>query len=68
MPHQTPNQRPSKLCPICGRLFIWRKKWERCWDQVVYCSDRCRSQSGRRPNTPPNESPSPPKSLRSPLY
>ncbi len=24
----------------------WRKKWERSWDEVRYCSDRCR---GRRP-------------------
>nr|WP_306545253.1 DUF2256 domain-containing protein [Malikia spinosa] len=22
--------------------FAWRKKWERDWDQVKYCSERCR--------------------------
>lgn len=33
---------PEKLCPVCGRLFTWRKKWERVWDEVRYCSDRCR--------------------------
>ncbi|RYE16560.1 MAG: DUF2256 domain-containing protein, partial [Sphingobacteriaceae bacterium] len=22
--------------------FDWRKKWEKCWDEVKYCSDRCR--------------------------
>lgn len=22
----------------------WRKKWERTWDQVVYCSDSCRQR------------------------
>ncbi|MEZ8709474.1 DUF2256 domain-containing protein, partial [Vibrio alginolyticus] len=20
----------------------WRKKWQRCWDDVIYCSERCR--------------------------
>nr|WP_262420569.1 DUF2256 domain-containing protein [Pantoea vagans] len=22
----------------------WRKKWEKCWDEVLYCSERCRRQ------------------------
>lgn len=35
---------PSKVCLVCGRPFEWRKKWERCWDEVRYCSDRCRGQ------------------------
>jgi len=26
----------------CGRAIEWRKKWARDWDQVRYCSDRCR--------------------------
>jgi hypothetical protein len=33
---------PSKLCLCCQRPFAWRKKWERDWAQVKYCSDRCR--------------------------
>jgi hypothetical protein len=33
---------PSKRCASCGLPFAWRKKWERDWDQVKYCSDRCR--------------------------
>lgn len=33
---------PSKDCVTCGRPFSWRKKWERNWDAVKYCSDRCR--------------------------
>ncbi|MBA4172773.1 MAG: DUF2256 domain-containing protein [Hyphomicrobium sp.] len=35
---------PQKPCATCGRPFTWRKKWERVWDDVTYCSDRCRSQ------------------------
>jgi len=38
---------PEKLCLHCGRSFFWRKKWESCWEEVRYCSDRCRSESKR---------------------
>ena len=33
---------PSKLCEACKRPFTWRRKWARDWEQVRYCSDRCR--------------------------
>lgn len=33
---------PFKLCTVCNRPFTWRKKWEKNWEQVLYCSDRCR--------------------------
>ena len=32
------------MCVSCGRTIEWRKKWERDWDQVRYCSDACRRQ------------------------
>mmetsp|Transcript_25001 Transcript_25001/g.40311 ORF Transcript_25001/g.40311 Transcript_25001/m.40311 type:complete len:121 (-) Transcript_25001:432-794(-) len=38
---------PQKDCVVCGRPFTWRKKWERCWDEVKYCSDRCRREGKR---------------------
>ncbi len=25
----------------------WRKKWERTWDSVLYCSDACRARKVR---------------------
>ena len=39
-----PGQRsaPTKPCATCGRTIVWRKKWERDWDGVRYCSERCR--------------------------
>jgi hypothetical protein len=40
---------PTKPCLVCGRPFTWRKKWERVWDEVKYCSDRCRSAGVKRP-------------------
>lgn len=33
---------PTKTCPACTRPFAWRRKWERDWANVVYCSERCR--------------------------
>ena len=33
---------PEKICVTCGRPYTWRKKWEKVWDEVKYCSDRCR--------------------------
>jgi hypothetical protein len=33
---------PEKICTVCGRPFVWRKKWEKVWDEVRYCSERCR--------------------------
>jgi hypothetical protein len=34
---------PQKVCAGCGRPFAWRKKWAKVWDEVRYCSDRCRN-------------------------
>ncbi len=38
---------PSKICATCGKPFAWRKKWEKVWDEVRYCSDRCRADKGK---------------------
>ncbi|NND78247.1 MAG: DUF2256 domain-containing protein [Flavobacteriales bacterium] len=35
---------PSRICPVCDRPFSWRKKWELNWENVKYCSKRCRSE------------------------
>ncbi|WP_284226398.1 DUF2256 domain-containing protein [Mycobacterium antarcticum] len=34
----------QKLCVVCQRPFANRKKWRARgqWEQVVYCSERCR--------------------------
>jgi len=40
---------PTKSCAACGLLFTWRKKWARDWENVRYCSDRCRSGNARAP-------------------
>ena len=33
---------PSRPCAGCGRTITWRKKWERDWESVRWCSDACR--------------------------
>ncbi|MCS7052229.1 MAG: DUF2256 domain-containing protein [Ignavibacterium sp.] len=33
---------PQKTCVVCKRPFSWRKKWKLVWDEVKYCSQRCR--------------------------
>ena len=33
---------PEKRCERCGRPFAWRKKWAKVWEQVRFCSDRCK--------------------------
>lgn len=38
---------PQKVCAACGLPFTWRKKWAAVWDEVRFCSDRCRS-AGRQ--------------------
>ena len=35
---------PEKICPVCDRQFTWRKKWEKTWNEVRFCSQKCRSQ------------------------
>ena len=38
---------PQKQCQHCGLPFTWRKKWEKTWDEVKFCSDRCRNERER---------------------
>ena len=33
-----------KTCASCGRTIEWRKKWERDWESVRYCSTACRKR------------------------
>ncbi|RYY49320.1 MAG: DUF2256 domain-containing protein [Chitinophagaceae bacterium] len=39
---RNPSHLPVKTCTACGRSFTWRKKWEKDWNTVKYCSERCR--------------------------
>lgn len=35
------NHLPEKICIVCNRPFKWRKKWEKVWNNVKYCSHKC---------------------------
>lgn len=39
---------PKKECEICKRPFTWRKKWEKEWNNVKYCSKKCRRQKTKQ--------------------
>ena len=54
---------PSKVCASCERPFTWRKKWERCWDEVTTCSKSCnakRREAGKPPRFAKTGPPPPP--------
>ena len=40
---------PSKVCMVCMKPFVWRKKWEKNWNEVKYCSDKCRNLKHTKP-------------------
>ncbi|WP_081826360.1 DUF2256 domain-containing protein [Candidatus Phaeomarinobacter ectocarpi] len=43
---------PTKDCAVCRRPFTWRRKWADVWDDVRYCSERCRrARAKRRPGS-----------------
>lgn len=52
---RNPHNLPVKVCPACGRPFTWRKRWERTWDSVRYCSDACRKRKRATPDGDPDE-------------
>jgi len=41
MSHRKPHL-PTKVCVVCEKPFTWRKKWARDWNEVKFCSERCR--------------------------
>jgi len=48
--HRKKADLPSKICAACGLPFAWRKKWEKSWDEVRYCSARCRTNRKKNPD------------------
>ena len=38
------SEKPTRTCAVCGRTIQWRKKWERDWHNVRYCSNACRKR------------------------
>lgn len=42
-PQSTTAEHPDKTCATCGRTITWRKKWERDWSTIRFCSGSCRT-------------------------
>jgi hypothetical protein len=38
---------PQKICLVCKRPFNWRKKWEKVWEDVKYCSEKCKCNKAK---------------------
>jgi hypothetical protein len=36
-----------KICSSCGRKIEFRKKWEKNWAEIKYCSDECRRNKNK---------------------
>ena len=32
---------PTKICIVCNLPLVWRKKWEKNWENIKYCSNKC---------------------------
>lgn len=35
----------EKICIQCNKPFSWRKKWERNWNEVRFCSLKCKKEN-----------------------
>ena len=38
----------SKNCSKCGRTIEYRKKWQKSWSEIKYCSDKCRNSKTKQ--------------------
>ncbi len=38
---------PHRICEVCKKPFTWRKKWAKVWNEVKYCSDKCRKNKNK---------------------
>ncbi len=36
-----------KHCQQCQQIVVERAKWKDCWDDIRFCSDRCKSEAKR---------------------
>ncbi|MEO0336603.1 MAG: DUF3253 domain-containing protein [Pseudomonadota bacterium] len=39
-------ERDEKICKTCCLPFGYRKKWQDNWDEVQFCSEKCRKRRG----------------------
>ncbi len=41
---------PFKLCETCNKEYTWRKKWKKNWEEVKYCSEKCKRNKKQKAN------------------
>jgi len=37
----------QKICLVCKLPFTWRKKWRKDWENVKYCSEKCKRNKAK---------------------
>jgi hypothetical protein len=40
---------PTKICLNCNKPFQYRKKWKEVWEEVKFCSTKCKNQAKTKP-------------------
>ncbi|MBP6455459.1 MAG: DUF2256 domain-containing protein [Chitinophagaceae bacterium] len=38
---------PFKVCKVCQKKYNWRKKWINNWNEVKYCSEKCKRNKNK---------------------
>ena len=38
---------PTKECVVCHKPMQWRKSWSKNWENVKYCSEKCRKAGNK---------------------
>lgn len=36
-----------KMCQHCQQIVVERAKWKDCWNEIRFCSDRCKAEGKR---------------------
>ena len=44
---KTNYKNETKICSSCGRTITYRKKWEKNWPEVKFCSNECRRNKNK---------------------
>ena len=41
-------KKQAKDCIVCGKVITWRKKWKNNFEEVKYCSEKCKLKPKER--------------------
>ncbi|MEC8220450.1 MAG: DUF2256 domain-containing protein [Nanoarchaeota archaeon] len=41
-------KKKAKDCIVCSKMITWRKKWKNNFEEVKYCSEKCKLNSKQK--------------------